>query len=51
MSNPLNSQLKDAFTNSHKVVVLSHIRPDGDSIGAMSGWLLPWKLPVKQFSD
>jgi phosphoesterase RecJ-like protein len=37
MSNPLNSQLKDAFTNSHKVVVLSHIRPDGDSIGAMLG--------------
>lgn len=37
MSNPLNSQLKDAFANSHKVVVLSHIRPDGDSIGAMLG--------------
>lgn len=37
MSNPLNSQLKESFKKSHRVVVLSHIRPDGDSIGAMLG--------------
>jgi phosphoesterase RecJ-like protein len=37
MSKPLNNQLKESFARAQKVVVLSHIRPDGDSIGAMLG--------------
>lgn len=37
MSNPLNNQIREAISKSKKVVVLSHIRPDGDSIGSMLG--------------
>jgi phosphoesterase RecJ-like protein len=37
MSNPLNNQIREKIGQANRIVVLSHIRPDGDSIGAMLG--------------
>lgn len=37
MSNLLNDQIRAAIAGAQRVVVISHIRPDGDSIGSMLG--------------
>jgi len=37
MTNPLNKQIQERISQANRIVVISHIRPDGDSVGAMLG--------------
>ncbi len=37
MRNPLNEQIKQKIASSNRIVVVSHIRPDGDALGSLLG--------------
>jgi phosphoesterase RecJ-like protein len=36
-NNPLHVQIRDMFKNAQKILIVSHIRPDGDAIGSLLG--------------
>jgi bifunctional oligoribonuclease and PAP phosphatase NrnA len=37
MSNPIDNEIRTAFSNANRIVLISHIRPDQDAIGSLLG--------------
>jgi bifunctional oligoribonuclease and PAP phosphatase NrnA len=48
MSETINAQLRDAFQRAQSVLIVSHIRPDGDAIGSLLGLGLSLQTAGKQ---
>lgn len=47
MQNPLDDQIKKKIADSKRIVVVSHIRPDGDAIGSLLGMGLTLQVEGK----
>ncbi len=47
MRNPLNEQIRKKIASSSRVVVVSHIRPDGDALGSLLGMGLALQVEGK----
>ena len=48
MTDRLHSQIADALQNAQNILVVSHIRPDGDAVGSLLGFGLTMQEAGKQ---
>lgn len=48
MNNAVHGQIRELLTHAHRILVVSHVRPDGDAVGSLLGLGLALQAADKQ---